>query len=163
MFIVWQKSNGIEFSSNFNYNAIFRFIDKFNHSNCLPIKYMSILKLSKSENNVMICQIQETDQLPKEFREAQRDCSNSCDTIEYHTQVMPWLGFVSDPRRVELYYYFKSNYEVVKKEFLMCETVDWIGSVGGTLGLFIGFSFLGRIIELFDFLKKFLLNVTSIN
>ena len=62
MFIVWQKSNGIEFFSNFNYNAIFRFIDKFNHSNCLPIKYISLLKLSKSEKNIIICQIQETDQ-----------------------------------------------------------------------------------------------------
>ena len=51
-----------------------------------------------------------------------------------------------------------SNTEVYKEEYLVCNTEDWIRAVGGTLGLFIGFSFLGRIKEAVDIVISLVLN-----
>ena len=130
----------------------------YNFTNCLPIKFSTFLKLSKSKKLPIICQKPESYHLPDELRDAQRNCTESCETLQYYTQIMPWLGFVDNPRNVEIYYYFKSNTEVYKEEYLVCNTEDWIGAVGGTLGLFIGFSFLERIKEAVDLILNVLLN-----
>ena len=130
----------------------------YNFTNCLPIKYSTFLKLSKSKRLPIICQKPESYHLPDELRNAQRNCAESCETLQYYTQIMPMLGFVDNPRNVEIYYYFKSNTEVYKEEYLVCNTEDWIGAVGGTLGLFIGFSFLERIKEAVDLILNVLLN-----
>ena len=148
----------IKYQFHLNSLSIFRYMANYNFTNCLPIKYSSFLKLSKSKNLPMICQNQESYHLPDGLRDAQRSCAASCQTLQYYTQIIPWLGFVNNQRNVEIYYYFKSNTEVYKEEYLVCNTEDWIGAVGGTLGLFIGFSFLGRIKEAVDIVISLVLN-----
>ena len=74
-----------------------------------------------------------------------------------HTSV----GKISNPRLVEIFYWFKSNDIQVCKEYLIYDENGLIGSVGGTLGLFIGFSFNYIIQELFLFLEKHLICLCS--
>jgi len=42
----------------------------------------------------------------------------------------------------------------ISKEYVLLDTAALIGSVGGSLGLFIGFSFSGFIETMFNYLKK---------
>ena len=97
----------IKYQFHLNSLSIFRYMANYNFTNCLPIKYSSFLKLSKSKNLPMICQNQESYHLPDGLRDAQRSCAASCQTLQYYTQIMPWLSFVNNQRNVEIYYYFK--------------------------------------------------------
>ena len=47
------------------------------------------------------------------------------------------------------------KYKTVKEEILIHDTASLVGSLGGILGLFIGFSFFGTISLLLDKLFKF--------
>ena len=49
----------------------------------------------------------------------------------------------------------KGNRMVVHVEYFIYNTMGMIGSVGGTFGLFIGFSVTGFISSAIEFLKKF--------
>lgn len=52
------------------------------------------------------------------------------------------------------------NFKTVKREYLVMSTMSFVGNVGGTLGMFVGFSFLGvtgwimDITELWSLIKK---------
>ena len=50
---------------------------------------------------------------------------------------------------------FAKNEVDVKQEYLIVDTITMIGSVGGTLGLFIGFSFLTCMSSIIETLKSF--------
>ena len=49
----------------------------------------------------------------------------------------------------------KGNRMVVHVEYFIYNTMGMIGSVGGTFGLFIGFSVTGFISSAIEFIKKF--------
>ena len=51
-----------------------------------------------------------------------------------------------------------SKTEEVNQEYLIYDITGFVGSVGGTLGLFIGFSFLDTLKNWFDKLKQFIIS-----
>ena len=61
------------------------------------------------------------------------------------------IGFVSSTKTIDFYYIFPSNELQVQQDYLVYDINGLIGSVGGTLGLFIGFSF-------YDLLKQLMNN-----
>ena len=54
----------------------------------------------------------------------------------------------------EIYSSFTAPTVVVSEEYLIYDSVGMIGSVGGSLGLFLGFSFLGLLSDLIDFVQR---------
>ena len=70
--------------------------------------------------------------------------------------------FTNNSRLVVLGYWFNYNDEVeVLEEYLIYEITNVIGSVGGTLGLFIGFSFLDLSTKLISIFKDNVLNINA--
>ena len=67
-------------------------------------------------------------------------------------------GYFNNFKYTGLDYLFLSGYIEVHKEYLVYEMDDVIGSIGGTLGLFIGFSFLGLLKHFFETIKNHLIN-----
>ena len=55
-----------------------------------------------------------------------------------------------------LWYHFAPGLMIVKEEYLIYDLISMIGSVGGTLGLCVGFSFFGLIDFLLASLKMFI-------
>ena len=53
----------------------------------------------------------------------------------------------------EIFYSFNTPTIMVIEEYLLYDFAGILGSVGGSLGLFLGFSFLGLFSELIDFLQ----------
>ena len=49
----------------------------------------------------------------------------------------------------------KKPFKIIKKEYLIMNEMSLVGNVGGTLGMFVGFSFIGTIEWLMDILSKF--------
>ena len=48
----------------------------------------------------------------------------------------------------------RKPFKIIKKEYLILNDMSLIGNVGGTLGMFVGFSFIGTFEWLLDILSK---------
>ena len=71
-------------------------------------------------------------------------------------------GFTNNSRDVYIGYWFNYEDEVeVFEEYLIYEITSVIGSIGGTLGLFIGFSFFDVSAKLINIFKDHFLNFNS--
>ena len=129
--------------------------------NCIPIEYSSFFRLSG--NNITLC----TEELSQNFMNSVNviynildDCSKACTTFQYRGTCKPKLhGSTNSSRIIDIGYWFNNENEIeIFQEYLIYEITSVIGSIGGTLGLFVGFSFLdlsSRLINIFkvNFLK----------
>ena len=57
-------------------------------------------------------------------------------------------------RSVQINYYIPLKDMTIQKEYLIHDFIGMLGSIGGTLGMFIGFSFLGVISSLMEYFQK---------
>ena len=55
---------------------------------------------------------------------------------------------------IEVFWNFPTNKIVVNQEYLVYDWFGMIGSIGGTLGMFLGFSFLDSIYSLINYLQE---------
>ena len=92
--------------------------------------------------------------------EIESNCHKSCSTLEYSgevTLIRPYQSW--KPNASSYYLYITLRYPDfmanVYEEYLICDALGMIGSVGGTLGMFIGFSMTGIISWIFGYFKKY--------
>ena len=57
---------------------------------------------------------------------------------------------------MQINYFIPLKDMTIQKEYLIHDFIGMLGSIGGTLGMFIGFSFLGFISSLMEYLQKFI-------
>ena len=55
---------------------------------------------------------------------------------------------------MQINYYIPLKDMTIQKEYLIHDFIGMLGSIGGTLGMFIGFSFLGVISSLMEYFQK---------
>ena len=75
------------------------------------------------------------------YRKERYTCLNLKKNVQYHGNI--FLNYISESNGTagfKLYLYFDKFTKNVKEEILMVQTTDFIGSIGGSLGLFLGFS-----------------------
>ena len=53
-----------------------------------------------------------------------------------------------------MFWNFPQNKVIVNQEYLVYDSIGMIGSVGGTLGMFLGFSFLDITYSLINFVQE---------
>ena len=84
-------------------------------------------------------------------------CKRSCFTLQYSGEVVNTRPYDNkDYSNVNYYsvrYMFDTDMFNVYEEYLIYDTISMIGSVGGTLGMFIGFSMTGVISWIFVYFK----------
>ena len=95
-------------------------------------------------------------QLGQIYRDAKTACKKPCNVIEIKGRRKSLKGYIDDPRHVWFEYFFIEGDIDVFEEYLIYDLDGMVGSIGGTLGLFIGFSFLGSIKEIINLLKALL-------
>ena len=123
---------------------------------CLPIRYKTIMKLSGIQP-MPICQDSKKEMwknLSKSWNKFLTTCPNSCTQFQYQGKMKSLVGYVNDSKSIWMDYLFLSGYVEVHQEYLVYEIDDVIGSIGGTLGLFIGFSFLGILKHIIETIKN---------
>ncbi len=77
------------------------------------------------------------------------DCTKPCEVITYRGSVIEYSHYNNTPD--EAHFWVKiGSIRTVGKELLVYDTNDMIGSIGGSLGLFLGFSFFGLISTFMD-------------
>ena len=123
---------------------------------CMPIRYKTIMKLSGVQP-MPICQDSKKEMwnnLSRTWDKNLNTCPNSCTQFEYQGKMKSLVGYVNDTKRIWMDFLFLSGYVEVHQEYLLYEIDDVIGSIGGTLGLFIGFSFLGILKNVIETIKN---------
>ena len=110
---------------------------------CLPIDFWNHLKLSN--NSLPVCETPQNSSvwyfLEDLLAEQKENCPKRCNMLHYNGKVDSLIGIVPNEYLVEFEYFFSLNEVEIQKEYLVYDINDLIGFVGGTLGLFVGFSF----------------------
>ena len=86
-------------------------------------------------------------------------CKKSCSNLNYLGQVSMNMPMPQDDQMWNTYFlsYTLTNDEFmanVYEEYIIYDTFDMIGSVGGTMGMFVGFSMTGVISLVINYLKN---------
>ena len=86
-------------------------------------------------------------------------CESQCHTKNYHGsgQILkqsPNRLYLDDGDRADLLLMATSRTRQVMKEYRIYDTAGMVGTVGGSLGLFLGFSFYGALSDILDLLVK---------
>ena len=135
-------------------------MNKSNDFSCMPVEFSTLYRLSGSKKSFTLCNEYNKYDLLK-LSENLGKCLKACTTFQYSGTMIPTFKgeITNNSRLVVLGYWFNYNDEVeVLEEYLIYEITSVIGSIGGTLGLFIGFSFLDISTKLINiFKKKFLI------
>ena len=123
---------------------------------CLPIDFWNYAKL---ENKFLpVCKTPQNFSvwyfLENLLARQKKHCPKRCNMLHYNGKVDSLIGMVPSEYYVEFEYFFSSNEVEVQKEYLVYDMNDLIGFVGGTLGLFVGFSF-------FELAKKLSIQVVK--
>ena len=143
--------------------------ETFNGSQCSFHKVCSPFTLPFAEK-VPLCQ-NETIRNCYEMRivglEANMDkyCKKSCNTKEFKTEVRDVKYRLQQTDQFGFRYQFgvpqatkdhmsKKPFKMIKEEYLILNEISLIGNVGGTLGMFVGFSFIGTAEWLLDILSN---------
>ena len=89
-------------------------------------------------------------------------CKKPCIITQY-LETYKWIGnyIYSEDYKFSLLYRLSKNETIVFEEYLIYDFISMIGSVGGTLGLFIGFSFTNVFSIIFYQIRKCLFHVIS--
>ena len=135
---------------------------------CLPIFYKSIMKLSKNYS-LPIC-INKRFHPTQGLTNATKSCPKSCKTTSYSGNIQAYPGFSLQMYfnltnfNYTSYIWFGTVYRSfdieINKEYLIYNTEDFIGAIGGTVGLFTGFSVLNLFIFILSISKEILSRIT---
>ena len=103
-------------------------------------------------------------EMRKAFYEINENCPKSCFINEYTGKQTFMLETDNTTKYEKTWYYiFSSKYVKVQKEYLLYDITGFVGSIGGTLGLFIGFSFRDVIDMVLNYLKRLSLTTVKQN
>ena len=89
------------------------------------------------------------------YRSSENLCFQSCKTKQYEGKHISTNTGLASKTYVPVLFWFSTNEREVHTEYLIYDTSGFIGSVGGTFGLFIGFSFHDVLKKIIFTLKNF--------
>ena len=93
-----------------------------------------------------------------------KSCPSSCTIIQYSGEVTYEYEYPYDVYNIQFYYTFAyPETMTVYEEYLIYDTIGMIGSIGGTLGMFIGFSCSNVITLFINYLISLKIRVTHIS
>ena len=131
---------------------------------CIPPIGKSVQKLSTKKSSFPQCDNYEANLclgvglLQKILETNKREsCPKSCKQIDYYGDVIKtdslvrsWPGNMD----MEVCYGFETMRVKVDEEYLIYSFADMVGAIGGSFGLFLGFSFLDQVFALLEMLQQ---------
>ena len=147
--------------NNLTSSFFFSLLQKLNNCNlCLPLQFVDLIKLSTNEtfpicsSPINMHKYYATHYTIDRFQD---QCLKKCTKFEYKGKFEATDRWHSNPRIVDIWYWLSSKKIKVYEEYLVYDTENVIGYIGGTLGLFIGFSFQNVLYGGLTFLENYLL------
>ena len=148
------------FYGNWHYignTNLIRFVEKLKtmkKGKCLPILYESLVKFQNYKNYNICNYQQDNEDLHNRLWAIKRNCPLPCTTLSYTGQSNDAVDYEFNVRHVGIGFFLSKDREV-QEEYLITDVTGFIGYAGGTLGLFVGFSFYD-VIKYLSKLKRFI-------
>ena len=124
---------------------------------CLPIQMKGFQYANKSATIEDCTQLEDEicnggPFIAKQMEHAYQNCLKPCEETTYKDSVAKLVEpmYLTEGKNKALFDIFMSNVQKVEKEVLVYDTNDMIGAIGGSLGLFLGFSFFDVICKCLD-------------
>ena len=89
------------------------------------------------------------------LRTASESCPKHCSQVQYSGDIMYYINSETNKSTIGWIYSVSKTKEVYE-EYLVYDVAGFIGSFGGTLGLFVGFSIADCIFYVTDWLANFI-------
>ena len=139
----------------------FRFLQMEQYQNCtkfcIPIIYQTLMKLATNDSFEICENPLENACMAGEILninfQASMECSKSCMVSEYGGKVK-YYSSALETSYGSWYMIFPSTDVSIVEEYLIYDFIGMVGSIGGTLGLFIGFSFMDLFFWIVNILFK---------
>ena len=132
-----------------------------NSNTCLPIDYKTLINKSMN-NSFKICHDEFSGNWWHKLRINLIDeiskTTKPCEIHQYDGNLRTFYQYMPNDYHIQVDYTFKSDELVIRQEYLVIDDIRLIGTVGGTMGLFIGFSFLDMLKKFMTMFKKYLLS-----
>ena len=136
----------------------FRYMEVYNDTLCLIPGLKTIYKLANKSKFIPMCgKVTLADWRWQRMVKLMQECFEPCDTLEFQ-------GIIRKSRKgnttksLLMHVSFNSYNVEVHEEYLVYNEVDLVGIIGGTMGLFIGFSFSGFMTYIITFLNDYFLS-----
>ena len=142
-------------------------MNTINDASCIPIAFKTILKLSKTKKAPKICSDSNFVHHWFAFRNEMQKCAKACVIQEYSGTINifnKWFG-TNDTLRSNLGIdiYFPTDEIKVQEEYLIYTLDDIVGIIGGTMGLFLGFSFYDNFKHIINYVKTWFLVIHNVS
>ena len=151
------KLNNCEENNTF-YKCFNKASQAQNYSRC-PRKCSAVSTIS---NSIPVCKTTEefvcAYEIAKEVKSSDL-CLHQCSKTHYKLFKSVYTENTDSEnakRNVQINYVIPLKVMSIEKEYLINDFIGMLGSIGGTLGMFIGFSFLGVISSMLEYLQKFM-------
>ena len=132
-------------------------------NSCIPPFYKSIVAIATNKLEFGLCQEYQAnkcigEKITLQLQDAYRleECQRSCTHVDYYANVIDSNSinrFWPEDHDKEICYGFATTVIKVDEEYLIYGFADMVGSVGGSLGMFLGFSFLDQIFNLLEMIQ----------
>ena len=125
-------------------------------SQCIPLHFSTLFNISQMDPNMKICQSPEGADILQLYTDHMvpilNQCYHLCEKYEYKGK-----SYTPMPKttQVEVCFWLGTKDIEISAEYLIYDTKILIGSVGGTMGLFLGFSFLATWNEIIKAAEKY--------
>ena len=136
-------------------------LDIVHQIECIPINFATLLKFTKPFCPALNKSLEATLLNIYRLNEVY-NCQRDCTIFEYHGEYET-LPDILGPRKVAIGLYVMDNQIQEKKEYLIYDFNGVIGFVGGTLGLFVGFSIFNIVEHCLNVVKEIALKYTTWN
>ena len=153
---------GLGLPNVIKYLINYRFMSKFDESNCLPIYMKTISEYGGLNKTLKYCNFTKDFgnyyfPLMKEFSA----CPRPCHSFNYRGITNSFNYWYKENDSKAYYEYqsdviFPTNEVLIREEYLIYKSNDLIGIVGGTLGLFLGFSVYDYLIKFYNSMENFI-------
>lgn len=124
---------------------------------CVPLHLASLLNISRLDPSMIICQSPKERDIfelhTKYMSPILNNCSHVCEKYEYEGKLHKTIPKTAP---IEVCYWIGSNNIISSEEYLIYDMKVLIGSTGGTMGLFLGFSFQTVCRRIFSHIKTHL-------
>ena len=134
-------------------------MNSFHQIECIPINFATLLKFTKPFCPALNKSLEATLLNIYRLNEVY-NCQRDCTIVEYHGEYET-LPDILGPRNVAIGLYVMDNQIQEKKEYLIYDFNGVIGFVGGTLGLFVGFSIFNIVEHFLNVVKEIALKYTT--
>ena len=136
-------------------------MSKFDESNCLPIYMETIGNYGGLNKTLKYCDFPKFDDFYYPFMKEFAACPRPCHSLSYQVITNSYnYWHKGDDVRANYEYQsdviFPTGEVLVKEEYLIYNLIDLIGIGGGTLGLFLGFSFYDYLIKFYNSMENFI-------